>query len=74
LKIRISNENFTNSLLKQTSAVQVSDVSFVDAKGTASREVAISLACSESVACMGIVLAMSASNKCLALINRAHTA
>ncbi|PIA58617.1 hypothetical protein AQUCO_00500511v1, partial [Aquilegia coerulea] len=40
----------------KTSAVKLSDVSFRDINGTSSKETAINLACSETVACTGIHL------------------
>ncbi|XP_077226253.1 putative polygalacturonase At3g15720 [Tasmannia lanceolata] len=40
----------------KTSAVKVSDVSFIGLRGTTSKEVPISLACSETVPCKGILL------------------
>lgn len=56
LAIASLTPNFPMLLNAQTSAVKVSDVSFVDALGTCSNDVAIKLACSETVACTGIVL------------------
>ncbi|KAJ8485698.1 hypothetical protein OPV22_018183 [Ensete ventricosum] len=43
-----------NVCAEQRSAVQVSDVRFIDVRGTSSSQVAINLNCSQNVACTGI--------------------
>ncbi|XP_038985552.1 probable polygalacturonase At1g80170 [Phoenix dactylifera] len=46
----------TKNCRNSTSAVKLSDVRFADVRGTSSSEVAINLACSESVPCSNVVL------------------
>lgn len=43
-------------LYVQASAVEVSDVSYIGVTGSSSREVAVALNCSQTVACSGIVM------------------
>ncbi|KAL4195225.1 hypothetical protein AMTRI_Chr05g63590 [Amborella trichopoda] len=45
-----------SGIMLQTSAVKVSDVQFIGVHGTCKSEVAVSIACSESIACTNIVV------------------